>query len=113
MAALLCHFLRNVLAYLPRKADNDCLQEPRWLYDRRNIQDCNRDLAAWIGKRQTKDPKLVTRAESNIGETLTFDRLPRASQAHEEHRHARTLNEEIKRRIHVVRIPPIPNRAYA
>jgi transposase-like protein len=25
------HFLRNALDYLPRKADNDCLQELRWI----------------------------------------------------------------------------------
>src|SRR5581483_11231323 len=28
------HFLRNALDYLPRKADDDCLQELRWIYDR-------------------------------------------------------------------------------
>jgi len=27
------HFLRNALDHLPRKADDDCLQELRWLYD--------------------------------------------------------------------------------
>ena len=32
------HFLRNALDYLPRKGDDDCLQELRWLYDRRNLQ---------------------------------------------------------------------------
>jgi transposase-like protein len=26
------HFLRNALDHLPRKADDDCLQELRWLY---------------------------------------------------------------------------------
>jgi Transposase, Mutator family len=26
------HFLRNALDYLPRKADDDCLQELRWHY---------------------------------------------------------------------------------
>lgn len=31
------HFLRNALGYLPRKADDDCLQELRWIYDRRNL----------------------------------------------------------------------------
>ena len=31
------HFLRNALDYLPRKADDDCLQELRWIYDRRDI----------------------------------------------------------------------------
>ena len=29
------HFLRNALDYLPRKADDDCLMELRWIYDRR------------------------------------------------------------------------------
>lgn len=29
------HFLRNALDSLPRKADDDCRQELRWLYDRR------------------------------------------------------------------------------
>ena len=32
------HFLRNALDYLPRKADDDCRQELRWLYDRRQSQ---------------------------------------------------------------------------
>ena len=29
------HFLRNALDYVPRKVDDDCLQELRWIYDRR------------------------------------------------------------------------------
>lgn len=101
------HFLRNALDYLPRKADDDCLQELRWIYDRRDIQEANRDLAAWIGKWQGKYPKLVDWVESNITETLTFYRLPRAH-----HKHLKStnmlerLNEEIKRRTHVVRIFP-------
>jgi transposase-like protein len=33
------HFLRNALDYLPRKADDDCLQELRWLYDRRDLKE--------------------------------------------------------------------------
>ena len=32
------HFLRNSLDYLPRKADDDCLQELRWIYDRRDLR---------------------------------------------------------------------------
>ncbi len=101
------HFLRNALDYLPRKADDDCLQELRWIYDRRDIQEADRDLSAWIGKWQTTYPKLVDWAESNIGETLTFYRLPR-----QHHKHMKStnmlerLNEEIKRRTHVVRIFP-------
>ena len=101
------HFLRNALDYLPRKADDDCLQELRWIYDRRDLQEAQRDLAAWIGKWQGKYPKLVDWVEGAIGETLTFYRLPRAH-----HKHLKStnmlerLNEEIKRRTRVVRIFP-------
>ncbi len=101
------HFLRNALDYLPRKADDDCLQELRWIYDRRDLQEAQRDLAAWIGKWQGKYPKLVDWVEGSIGETLTFYRLPRAH-----HKHLKStnmlerLNEEIKRRTRVVRIFP-------
>ncbi|WP_245271911.1 IS256 family transposase [Mesorhizobium sp. LNJC391B00] len=31
------HFLRNALDHLPRKHGDDCLQELRWLYDRRDL----------------------------------------------------------------------------
>ncbi len=41
------------------RAVNACLQELRWLYDRHDIQEALRDLAAWIGKWQGKYPKLV------------------------------------------------------
>jgi len=103
------HFLRNALDYLPRKADDDCLQELRWIYDRRDLQEANQDLAAWITKWQGKYPKLVDWVEANIGETLSFYRLPRAH-----HKHLKStnmlerLNEEIKRRTRVVRIFPNP-----
>jgi transposase-like protein len=50
----------------------------RWIYDRRDIQEAQRDLAAGIGKWQGKYPKLLDRVETNIGETLNFYRLPRA-----------------------------------
>ena len=36
------HFLRNALDYLPRKADDDCLMELRWVYDRRNLEETSR-----------------------------------------------------------------------
>ena len=32
-SALLLHFLRNALDHVPRKVDDDCLRELRWLYD--------------------------------------------------------------------------------
>ena len=101
------HFLRNALDYVPRKVDDDCLQELRWLYDRRDLAEARADLAAWIGKWQAKYPRLVAWVEESIEETLTFYRLPR-----QHHKHLKStnmlerLNEEIKRRTHVVRIFP-------
>ena len=94
------HFLRNALDYVPRRVDDDCLQELRWLYDRR-------DLAAWLTRWSGKYTKLTGWVEENIDETLTFYRLPR-----QHHKHLKStnmlerLNEEIKRRTHVVRIFP-------
>lgn len=101
------HFLRNALDYLPRKADDDCMQELRWLYDRRNIAEAQRDLAAWLTRWQKKYPKLTDWVEENIASTLTFYRLPRLH-----HRHLKStnmierLNEELRRRTRVVRIFP-------
>lgn len=103
------HFLRNALDHLPRKADDDCLQELRWLYDRRSLDEARRDLAAWLKKWAERYPRLVAWAEEEIEETLTFYRLPRRH-----HKHLKStnmlerLNEELKRRTHVVRI--FPNR---
>jgi putative transposase len=101
------HFLRNALDHLPRKADDDCLQELRWLYDRRSVDEARRDLAAWIAKWAGRYPKLVAWVEDTIDETLTFYRLPR-----QHHKHLKStnmlerLNEEIRRRTYVVRIFP-------
>jgi putative transposase len=104
------HFLRNALDYLPRKADDDCLTELRWLYDRRNIEEALRDLSAWLAKWHGKYSKLCDWVEENIEETLTFYRLPR-----QHHKHLKStnmlerLNEEIRRRTRVIRI--FPNEA--
>ena len=101
------HFLRNALDYVPRRVGDDCLQELRWFYDRRNPAEVRRDLAAWLGKWQGKYAKLCAWVEENIEETLTFYRLPLAH-----HKHMKStnmlerLNQEIKRRTHVVRIFP-------
>jgi putative transposase len=101
------HFLRNALDHLPRKADDDCLKELRWIYDRRDLEEARRDLAAWLAKWQSKYPKLCDWVEQNIEETLSFYRLPL-----QHHKHLKStnmlerLNEEIKRRTHVVRIFP-------
>ena len=43
------HFLHNALDYVPRKVDDDCLRELR-LYDRRDLAEARRDLAAWRAK---------------------------------------------------------------
>ena len=104
------HFLRNALDHLPRKADDDCLPELRWLYDRRSVEEARQDLAAWIAKWGVRYPKLVGWVEETIEETLAFYRLPR-----QHHKHLKStnmlerLNEEIKRRTHVVRIFPNPD----
>ena len=101
------HFLRNALDHIPRRADDDCLQELRWLYDRRNIDEARADLAAWLARWQSKYPKLTDWAEEHIEETWTFYRLPR-----QHHRHLKStnmlerFNEEIRRRTRVVRIFP-------
>jgi len=101
------HFLRNALDYVPRKVDDDCLQELRWIYDRRDLAEVRRDIAQWLAKWQAKYPKLCDWAEDNIEETLTYYRLPLAH-----HKHMKStnmlerLNQEIKRRTRVVRIFP-------
>jgi putative transposase len=65
------HFLRNALDYVPRRVDDDCLQELRWLYDRRDLAEARRDLAAWLAKWSGKYSKLTSWVEDNIEETLT------------------------------------------
>lgn len=101
------HFLRNALDYLPRKADDDCLTELRWTYERRTGQEARQDLAAWVTRWAGRYPKLCRWAEENIEETLTISVLPLAH-----HKHMKStnllerLNEELKRRTLVVRIFP-------
>jgi putative transposase len=101
------HFLRNALDYLPRKANDDCLVELRWLYDRHDLEQARQDLAVWLKKWQGKYGKLCNWVEANIEETFTFYRLPA-----EHHKHLKStnmlerINEELKRRTLVVRIFP-------
>jgi len=103
------HFLRNALDHLPRKADRDCLMELRWLYDRRSLEEALRDLAVRLKKWQERCPKLCNWVEENIEETFTFYRWPMAH-----HKHVKStnmlerVNEELKRRSHVIRIFPNP-----
>src|ERR1700734_524472 len=101
------HFLRNALDHLPRKKDDDVLTELRWIYERRNVGEARRDLAAWLTKWEARYPKLCDWAEVNIEETLTFYRLPQ-----EHHKHLKStnmlerINQELKRRTLVVRFFP-------
>ena len=109
------HFLKNALDHIPRngatcgRVDDDCLQELRWLYDRRDIDEARADLAAWLARWQSKYPKVTDWVEDNIEQTWTFYRLPR-----QHHKHLKStnmlerVNEEIRRRTRVVRI--FPNR---
>jgi putative transposase len=101
------HFLRNALDYVPRKVDDDCLQELRWLYARRDLAEARNDLTAWLARWAGKYPRLTAWVEENLEETLSFYRFPR-----QHHKHLKStnmlerLNEEIKRRTQVVRIFP-------
>ena len=104
------HYLRNALDHLPRRGDDGCLKELRWLYDRRNVEEAREDLRAWLAKWSAKHPKLCAWVEETIEETWTFYALPAAH-----HKHMKStnmlerLNEEFKRRTHIVRI--FPNEA--
>jgi transposase-like protein len=104
------HFLRNALDHLPRKADDDCLTELRWLYDRRDGTEARQHLAAWVERWAAKYPKLTAWVEEGIEETFTFYRFP-----NKHHKHLKSTNllerfhQELKRRSLVVRI--FPNEA--
>jgi len=101
------HFLRNALDHLPRKHDDDCMTELRWIYDRRKLAEARADLAAWLKRWAAKYPKLCDWAEENIEETFAFYRLPVGH--HKNLRSTNLLerfNEEIRRRTYVVRVFP-------
>lgn len=103
------HFLRNASDHLPRKRDDDCLVELRWMYDRRTLEEARKDLSGWLEKWGGKYPKLCDWVEDSIEETLTFFALPRE---HRKHMRSTNLlerfNEEIKRRTNLVRSFPNP-----
>lgn len=104
------HFLRNALDHVPRKVDPDCLTELRWLYERRGAEEARRDLKAWLLKWQSRYGTLCSWVEESIEETWSYYRLP---QQHHKHMRSTNLlervNEEIKRRTHIVRT--FPNEA--
>jgi transposase-like protein len=101
---LYVHCLRNAIDHLPRKAPTTAC---RSCAGSTTAARARQDLAAWIAKWAVRYPKLVAWVEQTIEETFTFYRLPR-----QHHKHLKStnmlerLNEEIKRRTHVVRIFP-------
>src|SRR3546814_2201893 len=111
------HFLRNALDHLPRKADDDCLQELRWLYDRRNLAEARADLAQRLARWSAKYPRLTDWAEETIEENFSFYRSPRRH-----HKHMKITNlldrfkEEIRTQPYTIQIfhcpptspPPVP-----
>ena len=75
--------------------------------DRRDLAEARRNLAAWLAKWSGKYSKLTGWVEENIDETLSFYRLPRQHHKHLKSTNAlERLNEEIRRRTHVVRMFP-------
>src|SRR5215470_14633088 len=99
LAALLRALLEERHRSSAEKSDDDCLQELRWLYDRRQLKEAKADIKAWLEKWQGRYRNLVAWVEENIEETLTYYRLPLAH-----HRNMKStnmlerFNEEIKRR---------------
>ena len=102
------HFLRNALDYLPRKANDDCLTELRWLYDRRNLDEARRDLAAWLGEMDGSGTPNCAAGSRKTSKKRSASTACRG----EHHKNLKSTNmlerimEEIKRRTLVVRIFP-------
>jgi putative transposase len=81
------HFLCNALDHLPRKHADDCLQELRWIYDRRDLVEAKADVAAWLAKWSVRYPRLTGWVEESNEQTLTFFTLPRRH-----HKHLKSTN---------------------
>ncbi len=59
------HFLGNALDHVPRRIDDECPQELRWLRHRRDFAEARRDLAQRLAKCKTKHPKLMAWVDDN------------------------------------------------
>ena len=75
------HFLRNCLDHLPRKGDDDCLRELRWIYERRNLGEARNDLAAWITKWESRYAKRRSRSTGCRRNTTNTSSRPTCSSA--------------------------------
>jgi putative transposase len=69
VASCYVHFLSDALDRLPRKADDDCLTELRWLYDLRAAGQARLHLQRWLAKWAGKYGKLCDWVEANIEES--------------------------------------------
>ena len=115
---LRAEWLRNALDHLPRKVNDDCLTELRWLYDLRNASEAQLHLRAWLEKWAAKYPRLCTWVEESIEETWTFYRPFDSAQGtrspREHHKHFKStnllerLNQELKRRTHLPQPGELP-----
>ena len=82
------HFLRNALDHLPRKADDDCLQELRWIYDRRDLEEAQADLAAWLSTGRALPQAVRLGRGAHRGDADLLPAAAPAPQAPEVHQHA-------------------------
>jgi putative transposase len=82
------HFLRNALDYVPRKVDDDCLQELRWFYDRRDLGEVRRyrPVAGQVADQVPQALRLGRGQRRGDAELLPAAARP--PQAHEVDQHA-------------------------
>lgn len=85
--------------------DNDLLEQPRWLCNRRDFKEAQQNLAEWLTLWETRYPKRTVWVEGYLSETGNFYRLPR-----QHHNYLKLTNlrerlaEETKHRNQVVPI---------
>ena len=70
------HFLRNALDYVPRRLKDDCLQELRWMYDRRELAEVRRDPQPGSASGRTAIPSYAVAGGQHRGDV---DLLPAAA----------------------------------
>lgn len=106
------HFLRNARDYLPRNCSDSSIEELKFIYEQRSIEDAHKEFRVWVTKWAERHEQLVSFAEENVFETLTFYRFPKSHRVHLRSSNVlERLNQEIKRRTHVVRIFPSESSA--
>lgn len=112
----MCTSSGTLLTTCPAKQATTALKELRWLYDRRDVSEAQKDLASWLSRWRKTCPRLcdLRGGEHLRAETLTFYRLPR-----DHHKHSKStnmlekLNEEIKHRPRAVMIFPHADSCFA